>query len=79
MCAQALRYEKHDVCQAKQQDGFTGFSGSWRMLGNETGVVGHDQVLPQVVTKGRGVDGNAKRNIRKEEEVGGGGKKIEPK
>lgn len=41
MCAQALRYEKHDVCQDKQQDGFTGFSGSWRMLGNETGVVGH--------------------------------------
>ena len=46
MCAQALRYEKHDVCQAHQSDGFTGFPGSWRMLGNETGEVGHDYVLP---------------------------------
>ena len=79
MCAQALRYEKHDVCQAHQSDGFTGFPGSWRMLGNETGEVGHDYVLPQVVTEGTGMDGNAKRNIRKEEEVVGGGKKIEPK
>lgn len=32
-----------------------------------------------MVTEGTGMDGNAKRNIRKEEEVVGGGKKIEPK